>query len=109
MFARTCASTGSIEAPLGKGLARALSAVVLSACGSSTSNVSQDAGNDTKQVDAAADATGADTSTALDAGTETGSDAGVGHANGTLGDWRTVTPMALPRANHCSVAAAGYL
>jgi Kelch motif len=30
-------------------------------------------------------------------------------ANGTLGAWRRLSPMPEPRANHCSVAANGYL
>jgi hypothetical protein len=30
-------------------------------------------------------------------------------ANGSLGAWQSLTPMPLPRANHCAVAAAGYL
>jgi hypothetical protein len=30
-------------------------------------------------------------------------------ANGTLGTWSSLAPMPLPRANHCAVAASGYL
>lgn len=30
-------------------------------------------------------------------------------ANGTLGAWRTLSPMPEPRANHCSVTASGFL
>ncbi len=35
--------------------------------------------------------------------------ASVARANGTLGAWQSLAPMPLPRANHCAVAAAGYL
>jgi hypothetical protein len=33
----------------------------------------------------------------------------LGRANGTIGAWQSLTSMPLPRANHCSVAANGYL
>jgi hypothetical protein len=31
------------------------------------------------------------------------------HANGTVEPWSTLAPMPVPRANHCSVTASGYL
>jgi hypothetical protein len=46
---------------------------------------------------------------ALDAPLDAAHDAGGPHANGTLGPWQTLTPMPQARANHCSVAAGGYL
>jgi hypothetical protein len=49
----------------------------------------------------------------LDAGTMDAKgkpvDASSAAANGTLGAWQSLSPMPLPRANHCAVAAAGYL
>ena len=41
---------------------------------------------------------------------DAGHDAANGsRANGTLGAWQSLAAMPIPRANHCSVAAAGYL
>lgn len=55
-------------------------------------------------------------SRALDAGRIALPDAGsrgdaapVGVANGTLGAWQSLATMPLPRANHCAVAAGGFL
>ncbi len=36
-------------------------------------------------------------------------DGGTARANGTLGPWQSLTAMPVPRANHCSVTASGYL
>jgi len=72
---------------------RAGALLLVAACGSSSSAVApRDASADTTL---AADAP-------VDAGPTT-------HANGTTGPWKTLPPMPVPRANHCSVTASGYL
>jgi hypothetical protein len=63
---------------------------------------SAEAGTDAGRSDAPSDAPRADTSKNPESG-------GGALANGTLGAWTAATPMLLPRANHCAVAAAGYL
>ena len=99
-----------------------------SACSSSSPSPGSDAGRrdantgDGRAADGHAhDAGAADSrhdapgdASRLEAGQDAGQDAhvvdaGLGHANGTLGTWQTIAPMPLPRANHCAVAAAGYL
>jgi hypothetical protein len=79
-----------------------LSAGALAACSSSQSTTSGDGG----AVDARSYVVTHDAGDAGDAASDT---APSGHANGTLGAWQTLAPMPLPRANHCAVAANGYL
>jgi Kelch motif len=62
----------------------------------STRDAASDEGSGMPRRDAAAEA-------AKDQGTEGAL------ANGTLGSWQTLSPMPIPRANHCAVAANGYL
>jgi hypothetical protein len=88
-------------------LACFLASVFLGACGSSGSSAAVDAGDAGKvsRSDAGTDAlaeASRDSEGAPDA-------VGSARANGTLGDWQSLPPMPLPRANHCAVAAAGYL
>jgi len=53
---------------------------------------------------------GVDAPSEQDAASRDGADgASPSRANGSLGDWQSLSPMPLPRANHCSVVAAGYL
>jgi Kelch motif len=75
-------------------------AAILCACSGSL-RTSAEGGTDAGRSDARADAPPADTSTKPDSGGAL--------ANGTLGAWTTLSPMPLPRANHCAVTAAGYL
>ena len=85
------------------------------ACSSSSGSTSPtDAGHASHDTGAsgARDASDAHTSTDAHSAGEAQADAdaaALGHANGSLGPWQTLTPLPLPRANHCSVAAAGYL
>jgi hypothetical protein len=81
--------------------ALSFSAAILCACGGTSSSTSGDGGTDAKRAEAAVDVIHNEASKPHDAG-------GL-HANGTLGTWQTLAPMPLPRANHCAVAAGGYL
>jgi Kelch motif len=45
----------------------------------------------------------------FDAPSDSSDGAPSSRANGSLGTWQSLAPMPLPRANHCSVVAAGYL
>ena len=102
-----------------------LFAIVLAlplACGSS-SNSSEDAGGNLHDAsdavrldarDAARSGDASDSRAPLDArdvsdGEGTRDGTGSTLANGSLGAWQSLMPMPLPRANHCAVAAAGYL
>jgi Kelch motif len=77
------------------------SAIVIGACSGATSTTSgNDGGHDASFNDASShDAAFTD---AADGGPKT-------HANGTLGAWQSLAAMPIPRANHCAVAANGYL
>jgi hypothetical protein len=78
-------------------LASLLPGVFLCLCACSTSSHGKPAG-----ADASTDTMAPSDAAPPDAGPTT-------HANGTAGSWSTLAPMPLPRANHCSVAASGYL
>jgi hypothetical protein len=75
--------------------------VILCACSGTTSATSGDGGTDAKRAEAAVDSVRGETAAHPEVGGA--------RANGTLGAWQTLDPMPLPRANHCAVAAGGYL
>jgi hypothetical protein len=60
-------------------------------------------------VDSSSDARTSNEGSVHPDGSDSSDGASGARANGSLGAWQTLSPMPLPRANHCAVAAAGYL
>jgi len=88
-----------LGALLGLSLAACSSSAPASHTGDAGPTLTFDASHHDARSDAAADAHP----------TSDAHDSSLTHANGTLGPWQSLAQMPLPRANHCAVAAAGYL